>query len=118
MSNSLGKNSSMAELQHDRGDHSYFYVILNTLLRVAEGRAYVSLLWTATIITIWFISSTRLENPMAKVPLVTHKGFWDIGGKKARERFMANARAVVENGFNQVCSTSPALNKSYMGQHQ
>ncbi|KAF1362273.1 putative cytochrome P450 [Lizonia empirigonia] len=97
----------MAVLQNDFDDHSYFSLLIGTLLRVAEGRPYVSLLWTATIITIWVLSYTRVENPLAKVPLVTPKGFWDIGGKKARESFMANARAVVENGFKQVGEMKP-----------
>jgi hypothetical protein len=82
----LGKNLSTAEI-----------------LRVAESRPYVSLLWVMSIITVLIFWYMRDVNPLSKVPLVTEKSFWDISGKKAKERFALNARGVVERGFKQVC---------------
>lgn len=113
----LRNNSSMSMLRDGFDDHSYFSLLLDTLLRVAEGRPYVALLWTATIITIWVFSSGRVDNPMAKVPLITPKGLWDIGGKKARQRFMTNARAVVESGFKQVRLPFLTPTAGFLGQH-
>lgn len=98
----------MADVSLNVDGQSYLSFLIDTILRVAQGRAYVSLLWTATLITIWSFSSAKAEKAMAKVPLVTPKAFWDIGGKKARESFMANARAVVESGFKQVSKKVPS----------
>ena len=73
------------------------------ILRVAESRPYVSLLWATSIITVLLFWYVRDVNPLSKVPLVTEKSLWDIGGKKAKEGFAVNARGVVERGFKQVC---------------
>lgn len=80
--------------------------ILSTtdIFRVAESPPYMSLLWVASIITVLLLCYMRDVNPLSKVPLVTEKSFWDIGGKKAKESFAINARGVVERGFKQVCT--------------
>lgn len=102
MGGSLRQNASMSTLQDGSDHHSYLHLVFRTLLCVAEGRPYVWGLCTATVVTIWVFSYARVQNPISKLPLVTPKGFWDMGGRKARQSFMSNARAVVENGFEQV----------------
>ena len=102
MENSRAENYSTTLSYDQSNNQSYILRFLDAALRLAEGRTYVSILWTATIITAWVFLSRHVENPVSKLPLVTPVGIWDIGGKKARERFMANARSVVEQGFKQV----------------
>lgn len=80
--------------------------ILSTreILRVAESRPYVSLIWLTSIVTVLLFWYARDVNPLSKIPLVTEPSFWDLGAKKAKERFAANARGVLERGFKQVCA--------------
>lgn len=73
-------------------------------LPVSETRPYVSLMLLITniITVILFLYVRKDKNPLSNVPLVTKKSIWDISGKKAKESFAANARAVVKQGFEKV----------------
>lgn len=77
---------------------------LSTTEALPETRPYVSLvlLITSIITVLLFFYVREDKNPLSNVPLVTEKSFWDISGKKARESFVANARAVVRQGFEKV----------------
>ncbi|PYH82697.1 cytochrome P450 [Aspergillus uvarum CBS 121591] len=82
------------------------------ILPIASSWSYtvtLSALWIPTFIAISLLWYGRLESPLAHVPLVStgKPSFWDIGHKKAKESFAANARKIVARGFQQVGNTKP-----------
>ncbi|KAL3471720.1 cytochrome P450 [Aspergillus californicus] len=73
-----------------------------------EARPYFSVvLLVTTVLTLLFFAYARGENPLAGIPLVTEKSFWDFTGRKAKASFAANARAVIKSGFDKVGSSNP-----------
>lgn len=77
------------------------------ILPIADSRSYtvtLTALWIPIFIAISLLWYGRLESPLAHVPLVStgKSSFWDIGHKKAKESFAANARKIVAKGFQQV----------------
>lgn len=72
-----------------------------------ETRPYISIALLVTGIIAVLVSYSVREQPLANVPLVTKKTFWDFTGKKAREAFAANARAVIKQGFAKVGASRP-----------
>ncbi|RAH41207.1 cytochrome P450 [Aspergillus brunneoviolaceus CBS 621.78] len=82
------------------------------IVPIADSRSYtvtLAALWIPIFIAISLLWYGRLESPLAHVPLVStgKSSFWDIGHKKAKESFAANARKIVAKGFQQVGNTKP-----------
>ncbi|KAL4956092.1 cytochrome P450 [Aspergillus filifer] len=73
----------------------------------SETRPYISIIVLVTGLIAVVVSTLLKEHPLANVPLVTEKAWWDITGKKAKDNFTANARAVIRQGFEKVGFLKP-----------
>lgn len=73
----------------------------------AETHPYISIAILVASIIAMVVTSYGRKHPLSKVPLVTEKSFWDFTGKKARDIFAADARAVIKQGFAKVGASKP-----------